>query len=382
MEPARRGLVAMMPATATSGRIRNDVRDGIVERIECGIPVLTPSSGRVSRRVLYLNSYGGSGILERIKNGDLPPHHLWGCFELARLGYEVGLADPLSHFEIRSPFPHDLKLLRLIRSWLPSDGIIYCAHTLLFWLPLLRAAKLLNRRIVSLTFARERLDFSRAHAGIIAMTGAAADQARKMAPFTPLAHLGWGVDLAAFPRHEYKPEWFLSCGQTGRDHRTLSQTTIRSDRLFHVISPNLPTDVAWGRTVQTITGGDRDNSVTYSELFTRYYARCAAALIVLREDLKEQTANGFTSLLEAMAMARPVIITRTNALPTEIDVEKSGCGIYVPPNDPDALTDAIRFIANNPDKAEAMGEAGYRLCTSHYNIVRYGKDLHTFFESL
>ena len=81
-------------------------------------------------------------------------------------------------------------------------------------------------------------------------------------------------------------------------------------------------------------------------------------------------------------MARPVIITKTNALPTEIDVEKAGCGIYVPPNDPDALADAIRFIANNPDKAEAMGEAGYRLCEKRYNIERYGKDLHTFFESL
>jgi len=372
----------MMPATATSPQICNGARDGIVERMEHGIPVLAPATGRPSRRVLYLNSYGGAEILERVKNGDLPPHHLWGCFELARLGYEVGLADPISHFESRHPFPHDLRLLGLIRSWLPADGIVYCAHTLLFWLPLLRAAKLLNRRIVSLTFARERLDFSRAHAGIIAMTGAAADEARHTAPLTRLAHLGWGVDLAAFPRHGYRPEWFLSCGQTGRDHHTLSQATVRSDHAFHVISPNLPTDAVWGRNVQTITGGNRDNSVTYSELFTRYYARCSAALIILREDSEQRTANGFTSLLEGMAMARPVIITKTNALPTEIDVEKAGCGIYVPPNDPDALADAIRFIANNPDKAEAMGEAGYRLCEKRYNIERYGKDLHTFFESL
>ena len=86
-------------------------------------------------------------------------------------------------------------------------------------------------------------------------------------------------------------------------------------------------------------------------------------------------------VLEAMAMARPVVITRTGAVPSEIDVEKSGCGLFVPPNDPGALASALVSLADNPADAQAMGAAGRRLCESHYNIERFAADLHRFFET-
>ena len=81
-----------------------------------------------------------------------------------------------------------------------------------------------------------------------------------------------------------------------------------------------------------------------------------------------------------MAMARPVILTRTGALPTEIDVERVGCGLHVPPENPDALAEAIEFLASDPSRAKAMGEAGRRLVETRYNIQRYADDLHKFFE--
>ena len=87
-------------------------------------------------------------------------------------------------------------------------------------------------------------------------------------------------------------------------------------------------------------------------------------------------------MLEAMAMAKPVISTRTGALPGEIDVEKEGCGILVPPNDPAALARAMKTISDDPERAEAMGKAGRRLCENRYNIERYAADLHRFFENL
>src|SRR5205085_1314576 len=78
-----------------------------------------------------------------------------------------------------------------------------------------------RRRIVSLLFARETLDFSEAHAGIIALTPAAADEASKLAPKTRIAHLGWGVDLKTFPSLPYNPKWILHCGIAGRDFHVL-----------------------------------------------------------------------------------------------------------------------------------------------------------------
>jgi glycosyltransferase involved in cell wall biosynthesis len=112
------------------------------------------------------------------------------------------------------------------------------------------------------------------------------------------------------------------------------------------------------------------------------YGRAAGSLIIVDDDPIEYTACGFTALIEAMAMSRPVILTRTSALKTEIDVEKTGCGFHVPPNNPEALADAINSMAADRGAAEEMGRNGRRLAERHYNIERYARDLHAFFESL
>ena len=102
----------------------------------------------------------------------------------------------------------------------------------------------------------------------------------------------------------------------------------------------------------------------------------------MKNDPTQYTANGFTNLIEAMAVGQPVIVTRTGALPGELDVEKAGCGLHVPPDDPEALADAIKSLAKDPQRAKAMGDRGRSLAETHYNLVRYANDLHRFFESL
>lgn len=353
------------------------------ERVEHGFTVLSPAEGRPLRRVLYVNSYGGEAFWKKIKQGTVPPHHLWGCLELARMGYEVALAEPLPDFYLhRNPFPHDFKLFKMIRSWLGADGIVYCGHNVLYWMPFLRMLGAHRCRIVSLLFAREPLDFGGAHSGIIALTGAAAEQARKLAPRAKIAHLGWGADLSVFPSTPYDPSWFLSCGRTLRDHDTLAAAASLSDRPIRIIAPQPSSQIAWPANVQIIANGVSEEALTYAELLHNQYAACSASLIILKEDKAEYTAVGMTNLIEAMAMARPVIVTRTGALPTEIDVERSGCGLAVPPRNPHLLARAIEEIASNPTQAAAMGARGRELCNSRYNIVRYAADLHQFFETL
>lgn len=357
--------------------------DSLVERREHGLVILSPAYIRPIRRVLYVNSYGGAGFWEQIKAGGVAPHHLWGCLELVRLGYEVALAEPLPDFYLhRNPLPHDLRLLNIARSWLGQDGIVYCGHNVLYWLPLLRALGMHRCRIVSLLFAREPLDHARQHSGIIALTGAAAEHARKLAPRAKVAHLGWGADLSVFPSLPYDPQWFLSCGRTLRDHATLCAATHRSGRLTRIISSRLPRSLSWPTHAQLITGGASDDVVSYADLLNHLYASCAASLIVLRNDPAEETGVGMTNLIEAMAMARPVIVTRTGALPSEIDVERTGCGLHVPPDDPGALAEAIDHIATHRTAAATMGEKGRAACVARYNINRYARDLHEFFSSL
>jgi glycosyltransferase involved in cell wall biosynthesis len=360
---------------------------GIQETRRDGLIFLSPAGGRPGRRILYVNSYGGASVWEQVKRGQLPGHHLWGCLELVRRGYEVALAEPLPHFYFhRRPLPHDLRLLGVARDWLGPEGILYCAHTLLYWLPLLKRLGLLRRRIVSLTYAREELDFAGVHTGIIALTPAAADQARKMAPRARVAHLAWGFDLSAFPALAYQPRWFLSCGITHRDLPTLAAGAAQSRRPVRLICPGIPRQIQWSSNVEVIDGGAgwnyQDKRVSMRELIHDHYAGAIASLIILKNDPTEYTAVGFTNLLEALALGRPAIVTRTGAIPGELDVEKAGCGLHVPPEDPAALAAAMETLAADPDRARAMGERGRQLSEEHYNIHRYAEQLHHFFESL
>lgn len=355
---------------------------GVAERTEFGLTILSPAARRPHRRVLYVNSYGGAEYYRQIKRGLIAPHHLWGCLELVRLGYEVALAEPLPDFYLhRNPLPHDFGLLRIARSWLGPEGIVYCGHNVLYWLPLLRSLGAHRCRIVSLLFAREPLDQSRAHAGIIALTPAAAEQAHKLAPQAKVAHLGWGADLHVFPSIPYSPEYFLSCGRTLRDHATLCAAATLSRHFVRVIAPRLRSAHAWPPNVALFTGA-ADDTLTYQQLLHEQYASCAGSLIILQNDPAQYTAVGMTNLIEAMAMARPVIVTRTGALPTELDVEAAGCGLHVPPNDPAALAHAISQLAAHPEAAAEMGRVGRELAERRYNIGRYAADLHRFFESL
>ena len=83
-----------------------------------------------------------------------------------------------------------------------------------------------------------------------------------------------------------------------------------------------------------------------------------------------------------MALGQPVIITKTGALPGEIDVERLGCGIFVPPENSQALAEAIVFLSDNPDIAEAMGKKGREMTERYYNVERFAEDLHNFFQTL
>ena len=87
----------------------------------------------------------------------------------------------------------------MARNWLRSGDIIFSGHTLLYWVPLLKALRALKRHVVSLTYAREQLDFARLHSGIVALTPAAVDHARKIAPSVKSAYVGWGIDLDLLP---------------------------------------------------------------------------------------------------------------------------------------------------------------------------------------
>jgi glycosyltransferase involved in cell wall biosynthesis len=72
--------------------------------------------------------------------------------------------------------------------------------------------------------------------------------------------------------------------------------------------------------------------------------------------------------LEAMACARPVVVTRNGALPSL--VKDGQTGIVVPPADVDALAGALGAYGRDPALRDRHGWAGRQCCEEQFSIER------------
>jgi glycosyltransferase involved in cell wall biosynthesis len=73
--------------------------------------------------------------------------------------------------------------------------------------------------------------------------------------------------------------------------------------------------------------------------------------------------------LEAMSARRPVVASRCGGIPeTVVD---GLTGHVVPPQDADALATSVAGLLADPDRARAMGDAGRRHVTAHFDLQDY-----------
>jgi len=78
-------------------------------------------------------------------------------------------------------------------------------------------------------------------------------------------------------------------------------------------------------------------------------------------------------LMEAMSLARPVIASRLSGIP-EL-VEDGTTGLLVPPDDADALTAALRRLADDPALAERLAAAGRKRVAEAFDIEQTAAQL-------
>jgi glycosyltransferase involved in cell wall biosynthesis len=75
-----------------------------------------------------------------------------------------------------------------------------------------------------------------------------------------------------------------------------------------------------------------------------------------------------TSLLDAMACARPIVASRAGGIPEVVDDEVTG--LLVPPRDPRALARAIVTLLSDPDLRLRLGQAGLQRVRRHFTVER------------
>jgi glycosyltransferase involved in cell wall biosynthesis len=185
-------------------------------------------------------------------------------------------------------------------------------------------------------------------------------------------------DLFWSPRvgERHDGEMICSAGAEMRDYPTLFQALRGTGIRCHVATDHVRVDwLGFGRRVSadTFAAAAGDN-VTVGRLpltdLRDTYSRSRVVVVPLRAT---DTDNGINVILEAMAMGKPVICSRTRG---QVDVIQDGVtGLFVPVGDARALREAIVSLWSDPQRARAMGEAARAYVVKQHALDKFCRDV-------
>lgn len=189
----------------------------------------------------------------------------------------------------------------------------------------------------------------------------------------------WGADLDSYDRlkKEYpvsQHDGFISTGKEKRDMPTLI-------RAFSATGQELNIYIAYnacGDNYLEILNDLRPSANIHihfikglipNELAQKVWA--SKCVVICCQETNYTV--GLTTLVEALALGLPVIATRNDTYP--FDIEKEGVGIVVPYYDSVAWEKAIRFIVSHPEEAEKMGAKARELADNVYNLDNCAREV-------
>ena len=128
----------------------------------------------------------------------------------------------------------------------------------------------------------------------------------------------------------------------------------------------LPSNVRWIDT----SANPPDQAIDYPTL-RNWYAECIAICIPLSGEAEDTC--GYTNMLEAMAMRKPVLMTRSGSL--HIDPESGGFGKLIEPKDSKGWASVMNELIENKEIAQTLGENGRNIAERDFTIERFNRDI-------
>lgn len=182
------------------------------------------------------------------------------------------------------------------------------------------------------------------------------------------------VDAQFFAPEKVRASWeglpqICAVGLERRDYPTLLKA-VEGLPVQVVIAAASP----WSKRADSTAGQQIPDNVQvrkFSQHELRQLYADSRFLVMPLEHVEFQA--GVTAILEAMAMERAVICSRTPGQ-TDVIVDQEQ-GLYVPPGDPAALRRAIEDLLARPEAAERMGKAGRRTVEQHMSLELYAEGL-------
>lgn len=185
------------------------------------------------------------------------------------------------------------------------------------------------------------------------------------------AFLYWGDDLDYIASHHspVQGDFFLSSGREQRDYPTMIRAFAKSEARLELYTNRVNysdnyeyLDAEQGRH-RNILLTFVDNDASTTGMLARKAASCLCVVNPLLRD-RITYCVGLTSLVEAMALGKPVITTVNPYSP--VDVEKERIGFVV--DDEASWLRAINYIHTHREEAREMGLRARRLAESRFNV--------------
>ncbi|MGB3655191.1 MAG: glycosyltransferase family 4 protein [Rivularia sp. (in: cyanobacteria)] len=168
--------------------------------------------------------------------------------------------------------------------------------------------------------------------------------------------------------HKSRP-LIVSGGLEQRDYRTLARAT-QSLNVDVKICAVSPTKTVISQTFPKVIPANMSyRYYDWNSLVQLYRDADIVAIALYPNNFQA----GLSTLFEALACGKPVIITRAPGIIQELIDSKAVWGVN--PGDSEGLKQAISSLLENPKQGEALAQKGYQLVLERYNCQIYVKAL-------
>ena len=317
-----------------------------------------------------------------------PSHPLYGALQLPENGVELQIAD----YHLPKPFSSRIKSAlyitpRIIHQARSCDAIFSNSYRGLELLMILRRLHLFSKPI----FVWQHTAFQQASKTISDrvktwMLGGIeeffffnkeiADEAIKTGKVKNYCVIPYGVDVdfyasVAKSEQTHKRLVFLSSGIENRDYQTLIDAFSDMPVELEIYTFPSNADHNYSRVLEGVKAPNihihiLEKSLNPVEL--RTISSQADCIVIATLPLPYIYPCGLTSIVEALALGKPIIATCNPWY--GIDIEKEGIGYVV--NSVDEWKNVIQKIIADSSILSSMGEKAYQLAQDAYNIKKCG----------
>lgn len=326
--------------------------------------------------------------------GRFPSHFLYGAVQLEQMGHEI-IWHKHHRIDYTGRFTRPKQIFNTTREILSCrkdyDVLYATSWRGLEFIVLLRALHLFRHTVAlwhhqpvtrSSNALREALSrfYYRGIDSMFFFSRALLQQSVEAGKCNPskMSVVHWGADMSFYDRirQDSVPSacTFISTGKEMRDIETLLEAFRQSGESLQMYLNLAQGDRDYGKiTAKYANCGniliDYPSPLSVGELAVKV-AQASCAVICCR---KTNYTVGLTTLVEALALGKPIICSRNMSMP--VDIEKEGIGIYVDYYDVEGWKKAISFIASHPADAAAMGRRSLDLARNHFNALQCAREV-------